>query len=497
MPITLTPILAVGLIPSALALFLTICFVAFLFRREVREKPNVTGALWLPTLWLLIIGSRAVSEWLDLFGLHWGAGSLEAGSPLDASVYYILIVAGIYVLNKRRVQLSAIIRNNQWITIFLVYCFLAVFWSDFSFVAFKRWTKVIGHPIMVLIIFSEPDPLEALTRLMKRCAYIIVPVSILFIKYYPQWGRGFSEWTGQACNTGITLGKNALGYDCLILGFFFFWYLLQIWRTERGKARRNELLLTVGFLVAIWWLLLGAQSSTSFMSLSLGMLTVVLVGLRFVDKRIIGTYIVITVLAIAAANSAFGIYDYMLVFLHRDPTLTDRTLLWHDLLKMEINPVLGVGFESFWLGDRLKHLWVASRWAGINEAHNGYLETYLNLGLVGLLLLIGLLIATFRKVRLELLRNFEFGRFRLGFFVAVMVYNWTEASFKALHPVWFVFYIIALDYPKLPFISARSSFEAAGLEENEELAYANGKLELPWTNSSGPKGPENFARFEA
>ena len=72
---------------------------------------------------------------------------------------------------------------------FIVYCLLSILWSDFPFVSFKRWIKVLGHPIMVLVIFTEPDPKEALVRLMKRCAYIVLPVSILWMKYYPNLGR--------------------------------------------------------------------------------------------------------------------------------------------------------------------------------------------------------------------------------------------------------------------------------------------------------------------
>jgi hypothetical protein len=84
----------------------------------------------------------------------------------------------------------------------------------------------------------------------------------------------------------------------------------------------------------------------------------------------------------------------------------------------------GQGFESFWLGearaDRCTFLSQTSR------PHNGYLETYLTLGLIGLSLLIGLFVATFWKIRLELFRNFEWGRYRLGFLAAVVLYNWTE-----------------------------------------------------------------------
>src|SRR5438128_579043 len=90
--------------------------------------------------------------------------------------------------------------------VFLLYCFISIAWSDFPFIAFKRWIKILGHPIMALIVLTEPDPKEALIRLMKRCAYVVVPVSILFSKYYPELGRGFTPW-GAATRTGITTNK--------------------------------------------------------------------------------------------------------------------------------------------------------------------------------------------------------------------------------------------------------------------------------------------------
>jgi len=467
-------------LPPIIASCLTVAFVVFLYRRDIRERPDVTGALWIPLIWFLIICSRQVSEWLNTFGLHAGAITLEEGSPLDRYIYFGLIAAGIYVLSKRHVQLSEIIRHNQWLTIFFVYCFLTIFWSDFPFVAFKRWIKVLGHPIMALIVLTEPDPLEALTRLMKRCAYVIVPVSILFIKYYPELGRGFDQWSGGAVNTGITTNKNALGCDCLILGFFFFWYLLQVWSRERGKPRRNELLLTGGFLLALCWLLSMAHSSTSLVSLLIGLLIVLILGLRFVDKRLIGTYLIIATVALLIADWAFGIYAHAIQLLGKDVTLTDRTLLWSELLKVEINPLFGTGFESFWLGDRFRNF-SDSRWWQPNQAHNGYLETYLNLGLVGLLLLIGLLIATFWKCRGELLTNFQFGRFRLGFLVAVIAYNWTEAAFKNISTIWFIFCIIALDY-RHPEFDSFQPIQALRPDEDEKLVYADGEIDAKSSN---------------
>ncbi|MBA2678162.1 MAG: O-antigen ligase family protein [Ktedonobacteraceae bacterium] len=453
--------------PPAIAALLTCAVIIFLFRRDSKQTSNITGALWIPLLWMLIISSRFVTDWLDLFGLHLGATSLEEGSPVDATVSFLLIASGLYVLHQRRVRLTEVMRHNQWLTIFLLYCLASIIWSDFQLVALKRWIKVLGHPIMALVVLTELYPKQALIRLMKRCGFVVIPVSILFLKYYPQWGRGFDSWTGAAVNMGITTNKNALGCDCMLLGFFFFWYLIQAWKMPKSRVRREELLLSAGFLFMIWWLLSMAHSSTSLVSLLIGVSMVLFVGLRIVNKRFIGTYLVAGVLCVIVAEATFGVYAHTLQLLGKDPTLTDRTLLWHDLLNMDINPIFGTGFESFWLGDRLQKLW-ATRWWHPNEAHNGYLETYINLGLLGLFLLLGTLIATFWKSRRELLRNFEFGRFRLGLLIAIIFYNWTEASFKALSLVWFVFYLIALDYPQPEFHST-DELEFADPEDQEAL----------------------------
>ena len=434
-------------LPPSVALLLTLGFISFLLRRDLRERPNVSGALWLPVLWLVLICSRSFTQWLNIFGLHvGGAVSVEEGSPVDACFYFALFIMGFCVLLTRQVRLSQIVRNNAWLIIFVVYCFISIFWSDFALVSFKRWIKIFGHPIMALILLTEPNTEEALTQLMKRCAYIVVPISILFIRYYPNLGITYDPWTGLQMHVGIATGKNELGADCLIFGFFFFWYLLQIWRTERSTHRRNELRLIAAFLLMIGWLLRVAHSTTAIICFFVGIMVVVLLGMRSINKKFIGTYILVGVVLIVAAELAFGISGHFTQAIGKDSTFSGRTLLWARLIEMDTNPIFGTGFESFWLGN-LEQL------AGLfffipNEAHNGYLEIYLNLGLVGLFIIIAILIATYWKIRLELFRNFEWGRYRLGFFVAVLLYNCTEAGFRILNPILLVFYLIAIDYPR-------------------------------------------------
>ena len=457
-------------VPPPLALLLTLALIVFLFRRDIRENPGIGSALWLPVLWLVLACSRSVTQWLNIFGFEVSSGTGEEGSPVDASFYFVMIIAGFYVLLKRQVRLSEVVLNNGWLIAFLLYCFISIAWSDFPFVAFKRWIKILGHPIMVLIVLTEPDPEEALISLMKRCAYVIVPVSILFIKYYPYLGTKYDQWTGMQMSTGIATHKNGLGQDCLILGFFFFWYLLRTWHTERSLQRRNELRLVIGFLIGIWYLFRLAHSATSFICFCVGILVVVFVGNRLINKKFIGTYMLATLVLIAIAELTFGLSVHMSEALGRGSTLSGRTELWAKLLGMHTNPIIGTGFESFWLGDLtpLRDIFFATP----VEAHNGYLETYLTLGLIGVFLLIGLFVATFWKIRRQLFRNFEWARYRLGFLAAAVLYNWTEAAFRTISAIWFVFYLIAMDYSQTYGAAARPSVGVARSEENKEFAYA-------------------------
>jgi exopolysaccharide production protein ExoQ len=460
--------------PPIVASILTWCFIFWLFRRDLRQKPNVTRALWIPFAWLVINCSRPIAVWLNMLGLPIpGGASFEEGTPVDAAYQLGLIFAGLYVLWKRNVSLANILRSNSWIVLYLAYCLLATFWSDYTFVALKRWFKDLGLPIMAsMVVLTEPDPMEALVRLIKRCAYVLIPLSFLLTKYYPQWGRAYDSWTGWASDCGVGQDKNFLGVDCLITGFVFIWYLLQIYKTpreDRDKSWWGEWLLSVGFLAMIGRLFYLCDSRTPLVALVVGVSVMLFAGWKRVRKEFIGAYLLGIVLLVCVVQITFDPYDNVLKLLGRQPTLTGRTDLWHDLLQLkDINPVIGVGFESFWMGKQLElpKLWERQ----VNESHNGYLEIYLTLGAVGLLLLLAMVFAAYRKACAELLRNVEWGRFRLGILAAVIAYNWTEAGFRALNPVEQMFYIVALDYPKQKLKTIKRPVLVADEEEEAEPA---------------------------
>ena len=139
--------------------------------------------------------------------------------------------------------------------------------------------------------------------------------------------------------------------------------------------------------------------------------------------------------------------------------------------KWDVNPVIGTGFESFWLGERQVKLNEMFTFRP-NEAHNGYLETYLNLGLVGVLITVGMLFAAFFKARRELIRNSYFGRFCVAYIVSFAIYNWTEAGFRTHAFGFFVFFLAAIDYGQREKTLLEQLPEADFVEEERKLVYA-------------------------
>src|SRR5262245_8406235 len=244
--------------PPQLALFLTLVFSGFMLRHDARRNPQASYALWLPVIWLFLVGSRFLSQWLTMMGLPiGGAASIEDGSTFDALVFLALIGAGMLVLSRRNISATVFASGNVWLTLFLVYCFVSIVWSDFPLVALKRWIKILGHPVMALIILTEPNREEALRRVFTRTAALLMPFSILFIKYYPQYGRYFDSWTGIPSNRGVALSKNELGSLCLVFGLFFFWSLLTVRRRFALKERRREeVAISLFFLWMTWYLLM-------------------------------------------------------------------------------------------------------------------------------------------------------------------------------------------------------------------------------------------------
>ena len=431
--------------PPIIAALLAIAGMVVLLRRDQARNGDASPALWLPVLWLFVTGSRFVSQWIDLGSTQ--DVSYYDGSPVDAAYFLVLICAGFVVLMRRSVSLGDLIRRNLWLALAVGYGLVSVAWSEEPTIAIKRWIKALGHPVMALVLLTDPDPAAALRTVLKRCAYLLLPLSALFIKYFPQFGRGFDGWTGEVSNTGVGLTKNDLGYVCMTLGLFLFWHLLTARREADGRRNREETWISLALLALALWLLSLSSSTTSLLMLLIGCTTVAGLGSPFISKRYFGTLLIFAVVVGTTLEYSFDVSTLALELLGKSPTLTDRTLVWADVLALQDRPILGFGFESYWLGMRLELLWEKWWWKP-NQAHNGYIETYLNLGAVGVTLLGLVIISTYRKIVASFDTDFDFARLRMGLLLAILAFNVTEAAFKGVHFMWTLFFIIAIDFDR-------------------------------------------------
>ena len=119
---------------------------------------------------------------------------------------------------------------NRWLVLLISYMLVSILWSDIPFVAFKRWVREFTAVIMALLVLSEPAPRQALESVLRRTVYVLIPFSVLLIKYFPDLGVIYSRWTGEIQWIGVTLQKNGLGRLCLISAFFLVWTLTRRWQ---------------------------------------------------------------------------------------------------------------------------------------------------------------------------------------------------------------------------------------------------------------------------
>jgi len=289
------------------------------------------------------------------------------------------------------------------------------------------------------------DCLAAVKRVLARGAFLLIPASVYLVKYNPDLGRVYSPFTGEASYTGVTSNKNQLGYVCLLFGLGAAWRIivdLRDWRGNRG-SRIRHLIAQSAVLVMVLWLFHMANSMTSFACFLMASTLLIATNFWALGRRAWMVHaFVATILAVSVSALFLDVGSGLLQTMGRDPSLTGRTDIWKLVLGMAHSPLFGTGFDSFWLGKRLEHIWDIYWWHPV-EAHDGYIDIYLNLGLVGLILLTLVLVAGYRNIIAAFRRDSRSGSLRMAYFVVAVAYNFTESAFKWMDPIW-IFLLLAM-----------------------------------------------------
>lgn len=274
---------------------------------------------------------------------------------------------------------------------------LSLTWSVLPAITLRRALALLLASMYGLLLAVRYSPPTVLKMLGIALA-VIVWTSLISVWLFPEWA--VMIWPHPGAWQGVLYHKNALGRTC-VLALLVFWVLYII---EKGMARNAWAISSVAALI----LLIGSRSTTSWIVILL--LALVWLLLRFFRRLPPLMRPAVCSLGIAGVLPVLlmvpGYLEEILGFFGKDLTLTGRIPLWRSLIPLILErPLVGYGYGAFWAGDPSVAIRASFWWA--KQAHNGYLDLWLEIGLIGILISIMLLLHTLTQAGLKAFQNLD------------------------------------------------------------------------------------------
>lgn len=320
--------------------------------------------------WVLFTSTGAV---LPLLAMGEGDSlAPEESALLRLTLLPILALVPLVVALHGRAVLAALVRNPLLVALVLL-AGLSTAWSIEPGVTARRATAFAAYTLLGVVMAVRWTGRELLERL-AWLALGLIAVALLFQLALPRLATmGDGAWRAAFAH------KNVLGQTAS----FALLVLLVVWR-HRLLARP---LAGVALGLALV-LLLGSRSATSLVVTAAAASGFLLLG-----RGALPPLAKAAVVAFALAGLALlGLWlvlepERAVELLGRDLTLTGRLPLWEQIAaRIGERPWLGWGFHAWFavpaFADYVRE---TLGWAAPN-AHSGYLEVALGLGLVGLVL---------------------------------------------------------------------------------------------------------------
>jgi exopolysaccharide production protein ExoQ len=354
------------------------------------------------------------------------------GDPLFRSLILVgyLILIPIILLQPQRVFRMVLQSPHLWLLVLLA--FISIFWSGVPDLTLRRSAAVLLtslYGVTLAVRFSLDEILELLGWVLGLCMLL----SLFFILLIPDWG--IDLYQGDYVWRGIFAHKNGLGNRAVLTVLV----LLTLLR-RKGDHPYKVWLWRIGIGLAVV-LLMGSQSATALVLFGALIAGAVLLLLLYRLRR--SWQVVLPTIFILMGLGAIVLIENnetILAFFGRGATLTGRIPLWLNILPLAMERFwLGYGFSSFWLGweGPSAQIWAVSGWQP-GYSHNGFLDLWLNLGMVGVILAIVLLLDLFIYSLLLYIRKNSDAQFWILFLVVIIMLNMVEGALLRTNSIWWV-----------------------------------------------------------
>jgi O-antigen ligase len=284
--------------------------------------------------------------------------------------------AVMFLRDVRRMRAAAVASWPLWLMAVLAVA--SAIWSVDPVMSFRRGLALAGTTLLGVYVGSTMSS-EGLRRSLHAAVWIVAIGSIVLVLGLPSLGVHDDMHDGYW--RGAFLHKNNLGefstlaIVCLVLNCI--------------SKRRVQVssLLGIGLCVT---LLIGAGSRTAWIMTPI--LTLLALSLATWEaKKVLRVVALIAV--VIMLDASWIDWSQIGAALGRDESLTGRiplwTVVWTDIAE---RPIVGYGYGAYWLGKvgDARLYWTSLGWGDSPQhAHNGFLDVWLECGLLG----IGALIA--------------------------------------------------------------------------------------------------------
>jgi exopolysaccharide production protein ExoQ len=339
---------------------------------------------------------------------------------------------------------------------YLAFAGASVFWAFSPQSSLTRFVQ----QVMIYTSIVLPAMLAPRTTDMMRGLFLCFALALIFNVFFVLNGAvDVVDCSAiNFCYQGYFGGKNYLG-ECAAVAF-----LLSLHEIVHRGWRR--ILGTIVVAIAIVLVFL-SDSKTAF---GLIIVSPLLAQLTLTIRKITRVSPAIILLSIPFCYTAVSnvlhvdIMGHVAYMLYHDATLTGRTIIW-EFVQYEIahRPLLGWGYQSFWLvpGSPSSE---ASGWVKLMpNAHNGYYDTMLEMGYVGLAFLYVFIIATVHAVERVADRDPARARLLLSLVLFFIMWNYFESLWmRGFEFLWVVFLIVAAEIARywLPFPLRRVAYRS-------------------------------------